>query len=134
MAVGWWMWDKRQDDPRSSFREGFWSRMESLRRFVFSHIPSPTSVLSMALGLSCVLKPVHAQYLTRPQIPWRTISTARFDIHFPAEMEQWTRLVAGQMESVADAVHSVVGNSPDSRVTVIVEDPSNVANGFALPF
>jgi Tol biopolymer transport system component len=78
--------------------------------------------------------PVPAQYLTRPQIPWRTISTARFDIHFPAEMEEWTSLVARQMESVADAVHAVVGNAPASRITVIVEDPSNVANGFALPF
>ena len=75
-----------------------------------------------------------AQYLTRPQIPWRTINTARFDIHFPAEMEEWTRLVAQRMETVADAVNAVVGNAPTSRVTVIVEDPSNVANGFALPF
>ena len=57
-----------------------------------------------------------------------------FDIHFPAEMERWTRLVASQMESVATAVNEVVGNAPESRVTVIVEDPSNIANGFALPF
>ena len=88
----------------------------------------------MTAALACALRPVNAQYLTRPQIPWRTISTARFDIHFPAEMEQWTKVVAGQMESIAAAVHSVVGNAPESRITVIVEDPSNVANGFALPF
>ena len=43
-------------------------------------------------------------------------------------------MVARRMESVADAVDAVVGNTPASRVTVIVEDPSNVANGFALPF
>jgi hypothetical protein len=78
--------------------------------------------------------PVHAQYLTRPHIPWRTITTARFAIHFPAEMEEWTRLVADQMETVADAVNAIVGNAPSSRITIIVEDPSNVANGFALPF
>jgi hypothetical protein len=77
---------------------------------------------------------VGGQALTRPQIPWRTISTVRFDFHFPAEMEQWTRVVAQRMESVADAVDAVVGNKPASRITVIVEDPSNVANGFALPF
>lgn len=74
------------------------------------------------------------QYLTRPHIPWRTISTESFDIHFPAEMETWTRVVASQMEAVAGAVHSVAGNRPSSRVTVLVEDPSSVANGFALPF
>ncbi|HEX6314179.1 MAG TPA: hypothetical protein VFZ73_04940, partial [Gemmatimonadaceae bacterium] len=81
-----------------------------------------------------VSAPAGGQYLTRPQIPWRTISTARFEIHFPAEMEEWTQLVAGQMETVADAVNAVVGNAPSSRVTILVEDPSNVANGFALPF
>ena len=108
--------------------------MRSQRIQIFSHVPRPTSVLLTALAIVCTLKPVHAQYLTRPQIPWRTISTARFDIHFPAEMEAWTSVVARQMESVADAVHSVVGNAPSSRITVIVEDPGNVANGFALPF
>ena len=88
----------------------------------------------MAMFLVAAPQDVSGQYLTRPQIPWRTISTTRFDIHFPAEMEQWTRRVAGQMESVANAVNEVVGNAPESRITVIVEDPSNIANGFALPF
>lgn len=103
-------------------------------RYLPSPVPRHPSLSGLLLGLLLATKPVDAQYLTRPQIPWRTISTARFDIHFPAEMEQWTKRVAGQMESVADAVHAVVGNSPESRITVIVEDPSNVANGFALPF
>jgi Tol biopolymer transport system component len=101
----------------------------------------PTSAirhLLSGLGVTLVFllspKPVSGQYLTRPQIPWRTISTARFDIHFPAEMEEWTRVIAQRMESVADGVDAVVGNKPASRITVIVEDPSNVANGFALPF
>jgi len=88
----------------------------------------------MAVALLLAPSPLNAQYLTRPQIPWRTISTARFDIHFPAEMEEWSRSVAGNIETVADAVHAVVGNTPSSRITVIVEDPANVANGFALPF
>ncbi len=108
--------------------------MESLRSSLRSHISNLTSIVVVGASLSLAPQPVNGQYLTRPQIPWRTITTARFDIHFPAEMEQWTRLVAGQMESVANAVNEVVGNTPESRVTVIVEDPSNIANGFALPF
>jgi hypothetical protein len=102
-------------------------------RFPIPAIPHPTSGIWLA-ALLALASPASGQYLTRPQIPWRTITTARFDIHFPAEMEEWTSLVARQMESVADAVHAVVGNAPSSRITVIVEDPSNVANGFALPF
>ena len=108
--------------------------MEWPRDLVRSHVPHPISTVCVGLALLFAPGQVHSQYLTRPQIPWRTISTARFDIHVPAEMEEWTTVVARQMESVADAVHSVVGNAPSSRITVIVEDPSSVANGFALPF
>jgi hypothetical protein len=75
-----------------------------------------------------------AQYLTRPHVAWRSLVTEHFDIHFPAEMQVWTESVAERLESVAEAVNRVVGNQPASRVTVIVEDPTNVSNGFALPF
>jgi Tol biopolymer transport system component len=74
------------------------------------------------------------QYLTRPTLPWRTIRTAHFDIHYPSEMAVWVEHVAARIESQADAVNQLVGNRPTARVTVMVEDPSNVANGFALPF
>ena len=88
--------------------------MRFQRDLMHSHVSRPTSMLWIALAISCGLKPADAQYLTRPQIPWRTITTSRFDVHFPAEMERWTRLVASQMESVANAVNAVVGNTPES--------------------
>ena len=97
-------------------------------------VPHTRPLPAIALMLSLIASPVGAQYLTRPQIPWRTINTGRFDIHFPVEMEEWTRHVASRIESYADAVDAFIGNRPESRVTVIVEDPSNVSNGFALPF
>jgi hypothetical protein len=94
----------------------------------------PASWFLLALTVWWAPATSSAQYLTRPQIPWRTITTERFDIHYPVEMEEWTRRVAVRIESYADAVDAVIGNAPASRVTVLVEDPSNVANGFALPF
>ena len=98
--------------------------------------PKPHTPYRLAIALSLLLaaSPLSGQYLTRPQIPWRTITTERFDIHYPVEMEEWTRRVAVRIEGYADAVDAVIGNRPEARVTVIVEDPSNVANGFALPF
>lgn len=75
-----------------------------------------------------------AQFLTRPSIPWETIDTPHFSVHFPAEMRTWTMAVAARLESYAEAVSALVGNAPTTRVTVLVEDPSNVSNGFALPF
>ena len=74
-----------------------------------------------------------AQYLTRPAQDWETITTPSFRIHFPAEMRTWVTPIAARMESYAAAVHTLVGNKPDKPTTVLVEDPSNVANGFAVP-
>lgn len=95
-----------------------------------------TSFIRLGLAIACLFAPIaaHAQYLTRPNIPWRTIATEHFDIHFPAEMREWTESVARKLESVATAVNAVTGNRPANRVTVMVEDPSNASNGFALPF
>jgi hypothetical protein len=99
-----------------------------------SPVPRLPSLFAVLFCMSFMTLPATGQYLTRPQIPWRTITTERFDIHYPVEMEEWTRRVATRIERYADAVDGVIGNTPESRVTVIVEDPSNVANGFALPF
>jgi hypothetical protein len=96
----------------------------------------PCRILSgLRLALILLLAPgaVAGQYLTRPQVPWRTLPTEHFDIHYPAEMQEWTHAVATRLESVAAAVNGVVGSAPARRVTVMVEDPTNVSNGFALP-
>jgi hypothetical protein len=77
--------------------------------------------------------PAAAQYLTRPALKWETIETAHFRFHFPAEMRTWVVPVAERMESVSSSVNTMVGNAPTARVTVMVEDPSNVSNGFAVP-
>ncbi|MBV6521523.1 MAG: Protein TolB [Gemmatimonadaceae bacterium] len=90
-------------------------------------------VACVAVG-GLVATPANAQSLPRPERAWESIATAHFDIHFPREMRNWAEPVAQRMESVAAAVNALVGNAPAARVTVVVEDPSNVANGFALPF
>ena len=87
----------------------------------------------VALALLTLTTTVPAQYLTRPARPWETIETAHFRVHFPAEMRTWVLPVAQRMESYATAVNALVGNTPSARVTVMVEDPANVANGFAIP-
>jgi hypothetical protein len=68
-----------------------------------------------------------------PHIPWRTQQTRHFTIHYPAELSAWTRPVAARLDSIRGAVRTLVGNVPDRRTTVIVVDPYNVSNGFALP-
>jgi Tol biopolymer transport system component len=99
-----------------------------------------TFLRRLAAGLIVLLLPAlrasgaGAQFLTRPHLPWLTLRTGHFTVHYPAEMREWTESVARRLESVSAAVTSVVGNRPASRVTVLVEDPASVANGFAIPF
>ncbi len=91
---------------------------------------SRTAAFGVTLG---VATPLAAQSITQPAQPWRTLTTAHFVFHTPAALEPWTRHVAARMESYATAVTSFVGHAPSGRVTVIVDDPSGDANGFAVP-
>lgn len=89
---------------------------------------------ALALLASIATGSARAQQLTIPSLDWRTLRTEHFDIHYPASAERWTLDMAARLESVRDAVSHLVGNAPDARITVIVEDPGNESNGFAIPF
>ncbi|HEX6909440.1 MAG TPA: hypothetical protein VF142_03545 [Longimicrobium sp.] len=87
-----------------------------------------------ALLASIVLsRPAEAQ-TTRPWLDWRTLRTEHFDVHFPAELEPWTRDVASRLEGVYASVGGLVGSVPEQRVTIVVDDPAGEANGSAFSF
>jgi hypothetical protein len=91
-------------------------------------------VTVVALALAALFPtPATAQQSTLPHLAWRTIDTRYFRIYYTREDEQWTRDVASRIDAARDAVSALVGSAPRRRVTVIVEDPNNVSNGFALP-
>ncbi|MDQ2765744.1 MAG: hypothetical protein M3Y30_01190 [Gemmatimonadota bacterium] len=74
-----------------------------------------------------------AQQTTLPHLRWRTLDTRYFRFFYTADAEVWTRDVAARIDGARDAVVALVGSGPAERVTVIVEDPNNISNGFALP-
>ncbi len=41
--------------------------------------------------------------------------------------------MASRIDAAHDAIAALVGSAPTKRVVVIVEDPNNISNGFALP-
>ncbi|HEU4642741.1 MAG TPA: hypothetical protein VFS44_09815 [Gemmatimonadaceae bacterium] len=95
-------------------------------------------ISTLALALLCaaaLARPARAQgdQLTYPNLRWRTIETRHFTIHYPARAEAWTRDVASRIESVYGEVTALVGHAPGRRVTIIVEDPNSMSNGFAIP-
>jgi len=90
-------------------------------------------VLGLALAaLSAV--PATAQQITFPALPWRRVETKHFVLYYPAAAAAWTLDVAAHIDAVYDEVSALAGNAPDKRISVVVDDPNNLSNGFALPF
>lgn len=98
-----------------------------------ARVTLPRSAIVAAAALALASPGAGGQSLTRPALPWLTVSTEHFDVHFPAEMRAWAEPLARRIESVSSYVGALVGNRPPARVTVIVEDPSSASNGFAIP-
>ncbi len=92
-----------------------------------------TSLLACAAALVVAGHRLPAQTRTIPSLAWRTIETRYFVIHYPQSAETWTLDMARRIDAVHDAVSTAVGNAPARRVTLVVEDPNNVSNGFAVP-
>jgi hypothetical protein len=94
----------------------------------------PTLLVALALALAALLTPAEAQVVTRPHLPWRTVRTGHFDVHYPESLREWTLDIASRLDAVHAEVAALVGYAPRERITIVVEDPSTQANGFAFPF
>ncbi|MEO8522122.1 MAG: hypothetical protein ABI603_12210 [Acidobacteriota bacterium] len=68
-----------------------------------------------------------------PRLRFRTISTARFDIHFHQGEERLAARLAGIVEEVAGEVDRHLG-APRGRVQVVLVDQSDQSNGWATVF
>ncbi|HEX3865960.1 MAG TPA: hypothetical protein VHV78_04375, partial [Gemmatimonadaceae bacterium] len=77
---------------------------------------------------------VHAQFVIRSWVPWRTVATDHFEFHYPADLDEWTRDIASRAESIDSAVSRIVGFAPRDKVHVVVDNPFDEANGSAWPF
>jgi hypothetical protein len=95
-----------------------------------------SALIALLLALLVLtVAPTHsgAQQLTIPHLDWRTVETRHFVIHYPSNASAWTLDMATRIESVHEAVSLMVGSAPSEKVTVIVQDPNNRSNGFAIP-
>src|SRR4051812_46410747 len=86
----------------------------------------------MALGVPA--RSARSQFVVRSWLDWRTIETAHFAFHYPAELEAWTRGIAAHVEAIDTAVARVVGYAPGRRTHLVVDDPYAISNGSAWPF
>ncbi|HET9262735.1 MAG TPA: BamA/TamA family outer membrane protein [Vicinamibacterales bacterium] len=67
-----------------------------------------------------------------PRLRFRTISTARFDVHFHQGEEAQARRLAALAEEVARALDRTLG-PPTGRVHVILVNQNDLPNGWATP-
>ncbi len=63
---------------------------------------------------------------------WRTIETEHFRFHYRRAFEAWTHAAATRAEGIREAVGARVDWVPARPVTVLVDDPDHVSNGFAI--
>jgi hypothetical protein len=68
----------------------------------------------------------------RPWLDWHTAETEHFAFHYPDEYRAWTLSLAERIEGIRGQVQRLVGFSPQPRVDVVVDDPADLANGYAF--
>lgn len=68
-----------------------------------------------------------------PSADWKTLESAHFRAHFPAEYEEWTMRAATRLEAVREAVAQEIGYAPEQKIDVIVMNPVAQPNGIAWP-
>lgn len=93
------------------------------------------ALATAAAAATAVPRAARAQRLqaVRPDQRWERVETPHFTILYARPYAAWALDVARHIESVRTAVDAAVGFSP-RRTTILIDDPYNVSNGFALPF
>ncbi|MBC7844348.1 MAG: hypothetical protein H7099_18700 [Gemmatimonadaceae bacterium] len=100
--------------------------------------PQPADVTTtiryvLVLLATFVATHLDAQDIVRSAMPWRTLRTQWFEMHYPLDTEAWALDLAPRLDAMHDAVANLVGYAPPGRTTIVIDDPYNVANGKAIP-
>jgi hypothetical protein len=93
----------------------------------------PRLALFLSLGFLAVQASATAQAPGHTTGEWNRVETGHFLFLYPSELSEWALDMAQRMEAVHVAVSALVGFAPEERVTVIVDDPTNVSNGSMSP-
>lgn len=89
-----------------------------------------------ALAALCALLPSTARASAEPLQAWRTLRTECCDIHYPADIEEKARRVAGHADGAVAVTSALVGSPPSERLQIVLSDATDSFNGFAtvLPY
>jgi hypothetical protein len=104
------------------------------RRGSRGHVRAAWRARAAVLALAAIAWPMAAAASTRydPRLRFRTIATARFDIHFHQGEDALARRLARIAEETATELDASLGPAR-GRVQVILVDQTDLANGWASP-
>ncbi len=103
--------------------------------------PTLTRLATCAVLFAVAVRtPLHAQDGPIPALApagraggaWITFEGTHFRVHARREFAEWATRNARQLDSVRGRVLAAIGTPATQRVTVLVDDPRNVANGNAI--
>ncbi|HEV8660707.1 MAG TPA: hypothetical protein VGS96_19040 [Thermoanaerobaculia bacterium] len=87
--------------------------------------------MTRRLTLFALLAIAFAAQAQGPSAHWRTIETAHFRVHYPADYEAWATRAASRIESIRAAVVKEVGFDSPQRIDVVISNPVAAPNGYA---
>lgn len=94
-----------------------------------------SSRLLIFIAFFCLLTPYsQAQTMgpweVRPEIQWKVIHTAHFDIIYDASQQDLGLLYAEKLEKAFYHLHSYFSEAPE-KISVVINDKTDVTNGYA---
>ncbi|MEO6695591.1 MAG: biopolymer transporter Tol, partial [Ignavibacteria bacterium] len=76
-------------------------------------------------------KNISAQFDSHPELDWFTIETKNFYVHYHTGTERTANTIAKIAEEIYGPITSLYKHKPEEKVSFIVNDVSDVANGAA---
>lgn len=92
------------------------------------------SFLLPALLLLCVAGTVAQEDFYHPELEWRSIETEHFLVHYHEGTERTARVVAKIAEEIYEPITSLYHHTPDGKVSFVIKDYDDYANGAAYFF
>jgi hypothetical protein len=91
------------------------------------------TTLALACSLALPGADIKAQEIVRSTMPWRSVQTQWFDVHYPLDAEAWALDLVPRLDAIRADVAALVGYAPPGRTMILIDDPYNQPNGSAIP-
>lgn len=94
---------------------------------------APALLVALLLVLASSSAPAQEDF-RHPELEWRTIETPHFYVHYHEGTARTARATAKIAEEIYGPVTSLYGHEPDGKVSFVIKDYDDYANGAAYFF